>query len=141
MAYSKFIALLEGQAFQQQVGIIPVNPAYTSCLGKVKYMKQLGTSIHIAAAYVIGRRGMKLRERLPKRLRLLHYRRYKKSCKIANCNCQPFSAYSAVYKHIKNAPVKFWYTKQSSKDWKNWKNMETDIKEYNDSLLPNLDVA
>ncbi|MCD8007876.1 MAG: IS200/IS605 family accessory protein TnpB-related protein [Clostridiales bacterium] len=71
MAYSKFIALLEGQAFQQQVGIIPVNPAYTSCLGKVKYMKQLGTSIHIAAAYVIGRRGMKLRSRIPTRSSLL----------------------------------------------------------------------
>ncbi|GAA3313537.1 hypothetical protein GCM10020331_003890 [Ectobacillus funiculus] len=43
-----------------------VNPAFTSQIGKMKYMKQMHISIHQAASYVIGRRGMNLKERVPK---------------------------------------------------------------------------
>jgi hypothetical protein len=42
-----------------------VNPAYTSQIGKMKYMKRLGVSIHMAAAYVIARRAMGFKEILP----------------------------------------------------------------------------
>ncbi|GAA3333237.1 hypothetical protein GCM10020331_096510 [Ectobacillus funiculus] len=46
-----------------------VNPAFTSQIGKMKYMKQMHISIHQAASYVIGRRGMNLKEQVPKVLR------------------------------------------------------------------------
>ncbi|GAA3326954.1 hypothetical protein GCM10020331_064970 [Ectobacillus funiculus] len=52
-----------------------VNPAFTSQIGKMKYMKQMHISIHQAASYVIGRRGMNLKEQVPKVLQA--YTEYK----------------------------------------------------------------
>jgi IS605 OrfB family transposase len=45
-----------------------VNPAYTSVVGRFKYMKKYGLSVHESAAFVIGRRGLGYHERLPKEL-------------------------------------------------------------------------
>ena len=45
-----------------------VNPAYTSVIGRFKYMKKYGLSVHESAALVIGRRGLGYRERVPKEL-------------------------------------------------------------------------
>jgi IS605 OrfB family transposase len=45
-----------------------VNPAYTSVIGRLKYMKKYGLSVHESAALVIGRRGLGYQERLPKEL-------------------------------------------------------------------------
>ncbi|UQD53783.1 transposase [Bacillus methanolicus] len=45
-----------------------VNPAYTSVIGRFKYRKNYGLSVHESAALVIGRRGLGYRERLPKEL-------------------------------------------------------------------------
>ncbi|GAJ40743.1 IS200/IS605 family accessory protein TnpB-related protein [Saccharococcus caldoxylosilyticus] len=45
-----------------------VNPAYTSVIGRFKYRKKYGLSVHESAALVIGRRGLGYRERLPKEL-------------------------------------------------------------------------
>ncbi|MGG6437919.1 IS200/IS605 family accessory protein TnpB-related protein [Saccharococcus caldoxylosilyticus] len=45
-----------------------VNPAYTSVIGRFKYRKKYGLSVHENAALVIGRRGLGYQERLPKEL-------------------------------------------------------------------------
>ena len=45
-----------------------VNPAYSSVMGRLKYAGMYGLSDHQAAAYVLARRGLGLRERLPKPL-------------------------------------------------------------------------
>jgi IS605 OrfB family transposase len=45
-----------------------VNPAYTSVIGRFKYMKKYGLSVHESAAFVIARRGLGYHERLPKEL-------------------------------------------------------------------------
>jgi hypothetical protein len=45
-----------------------VNPAYTSVIGRFKYMKKYGLSVHESAALVIGRRGLGYQEQLPKEL-------------------------------------------------------------------------
>jgi IS605 OrfB family transposase len=45
-----------------------VNPAYTSVIGRFKYRKKYGLSVHESAALVIGRRGLGYQERLPKEL-------------------------------------------------------------------------
>jgi hypothetical protein len=44
-----------------------VNPAYTSVIGRFKYMKKYGLSVHESAALVIGRRGLGYHERLSKK--------------------------------------------------------------------------
>ena len=41
---------------------LEANPAYTSVIGRVKYAKPLGVSVHQAAALAIARRGMGYRE-------------------------------------------------------------------------------
>lgn len=45
-----------------------VNPAYTSVIGRFKYSKMYGLSVHEAASFVIGRRGLDFEENIPKRL-------------------------------------------------------------------------
>lgn len=67
-AYAKIINFLKSKAYKNDIYIYFVNPAYTSQIGKWKYMKKLGVSIHIAAAYVIGRRGMGFIDKIPRYL-------------------------------------------------------------------------
>ena len=45
-----------------------VNPAYTSVIGRFKYAKRYGLSVHEAASFVIGRRGLDFDEKVPKEL-------------------------------------------------------------------------
>jgi len=42
-----------------------VNPAYTSAIGLVKYVRQYGLASDEAAAIAVARRGMRLTEKLP----------------------------------------------------------------------------
>ncbi|WP_199613980.1 IS200/IS605 family accessory protein TnpB-related protein [Paenibacillus alkalitolerans] len=64
-AYDKMTSSIKARADKMGVAVFEVNPAYTSQIGKMKYMKPLGCSIHVAAAYVIARRGMGCKEKLP----------------------------------------------------------------------------
>ncbi len=63
-AYAAFHALLVSRAAREGVEVIEVNPAYTSVIGKVKFMARYGLSPHGAAAVAIARRGLKFGERL-----------------------------------------------------------------------------
>lgn len=45
-----------------------VNPAFTSVIGRFKYSKMYGLSVHEAASFVIGRRGLDFEEKIPKEL-------------------------------------------------------------------------
>lgn len=67
-AYRQLTEMLVRRALRKGLLVKRVNPAYTSWIGKLKYASQYGISRHVAAAYVIGRRGLGLQERLPKRL-------------------------------------------------------------------------
>ena len=62
-SYSKIKNLIKARAGDAGIEIIEVNPAYTSVIGKAKYSKRLGISVHRAAAYAIARRGMKKKEK------------------------------------------------------------------------------
>jgi hypothetical protein len=53
------------RADKEGAAAFKVKPAYTSVMGKFKYMAQRGIPIHIAAALVIARRGMGFREKVP----------------------------------------------------------------------------
>lgn len=58
--------LIESKSLKYSTDVTFVNPAYTSQTGKVKYMSRYGLSIHESAAYVIGRRGLGIIDKLPK---------------------------------------------------------------------------
>lgn len=64
-AYKKMISSIKARAEKMNVAVFKVNPAYTSQIGKMKYMKRLGISIHEAASFVIARRAMRFKEKLP----------------------------------------------------------------------------
>ena len=63
-AYRKMESCIENQSYRRSFGVIKINPAYTSQIGKILYMRRLGISIHEAASYVIGLKGMGLRDKL-----------------------------------------------------------------------------
>lgn len=64
-AYKKFYDLLNSILSNRGIELIKVNPAYTSVIGLVKYLKQYGLGSDEAAAIAIARRGMRLSERIP----------------------------------------------------------------------------
>ena len=64
-AYSEFFRQLNSVLSNRGIELITVNPAYSSMIGLVKYMKMYGLASDEAAALAIARRGMRLSERLP----------------------------------------------------------------------------
>jgi IS605 OrfB family transposase len=66
-AYRRFHTLLRSRAARQGVGMMEVNPAYTSVLGWAKFGSGYGLSPHAAAAVAIARRGLGFRERFRSR--------------------------------------------------------------------------
>lgn len=63
-AYAKITACIHNQGYKQKFAVIEINPAYTSQIGKFLYMKKLGISIHEAASYAIGLKGMEMLDKL-----------------------------------------------------------------------------
>lgn len=57
-AYKKIIEKVERKCLMNEVDVIKVDPKNTSKIGKEKYTKIKGLSVHYCAAYVINRRGM-----------------------------------------------------------------------------------
>ena len=70
-AYRMITELAESKSYKYGIGLWKVHPAYTSQIGKLKYMRHYGLSIHEAAALVIGRRALGYKETLPKTMRHL----------------------------------------------------------------------
>ncbi len=64
-AYNSLITHLKSRASKQGVFVSQVNPAYTSIIGRVKFAKRYGLSIHHAAALTIGRRYLRFSEKVP----------------------------------------------------------------------------
>lgn len=55
--YSRYTGVLENCCFRKNVGLIKVNPAYTSQVAKDKYCGLKKLVVHQGASYVIARRG------------------------------------------------------------------------------------
>jgi IS605 OrfB family transposase len=68
-AYSSILTHLKSRAQKQRIDIKEVNPAYTSIIGRVKFSKRYGLTIHQAAALVIARRFFRFSEKPPSRLK------------------------------------------------------------------------
>jgi len=64
--YKGVLQKIEIVARRNGIQVIKVNPAYTSLIGKLKYAPLYNIDKDIAGAYVIARRGLGFKERLPK---------------------------------------------------------------------------
>lgn len=67
LAYAKIKERIRIQCLENGVKLIPINPAYTSMLGRTLYTKPHGISVHEAASYVISRRHFNLKEEYKER--------------------------------------------------------------------------
>jgi len=65
-SYKRLLNKIKVLAKRNGIEIRKVNPAYTSVIGKLKYSPQYNIDKDIAGAYVIARRGLGYKERLPK---------------------------------------------------------------------------
>ena len=66
-SYGKIKAYVISRGYRQGVEIHQVNPAYSSVIGRVKFMERYGLSVHQAAALVLARRLLNCSERIPRR--------------------------------------------------------------------------
>jgi len=67
--YKALLQKIEIVARRNGIQVIKVNPAYTSIIGKLKYAPLYNIDKDTAGAYVIARRGLGFKERLPKNYR------------------------------------------------------------------------
>lgn len=68
-AYRKMTGLVCSKSEKYEIGVWYVNPKFTSQIGKMKYMRRYGLTVHESAAFVIARRAMGYGERMPGFLR------------------------------------------------------------------------
>ena len=66
-SYGKIKAYFISRGYRQGVEVHQVNPAYSSVIGRVKFMERYGLSVHQAAALVLARRSLNCSERIPRR--------------------------------------------------------------------------
>lgn len=118
LTYSKAIAMVEARAFREDTAVLKVNPAYTSLIAKVKYMKLKNLPIHCAAASVIGRRGMGFLEKLPSYLNCLVPKTQK-------------NRWRTVFTHAKKADSS--YFRKNLPVWDKWKQFDANVHNYNEN--------
>ena len=66
-SYGKIKAYFLSRGYRQGVEVRQVNPAFSSVIGRVKFMERYGLSVHQAAALVLARRLLNCSERIPRR--------------------------------------------------------------------------
>ena len=66
-SYGKIKAYFLSRSYRQRVEVHQVNPAFSSVIGRVKFMERYGLSVHQAAALVLARRLLGCSERIPRR--------------------------------------------------------------------------
>ncbi|MBI5756034.1 MAG: IS200/IS605 family element transposase accessory protein TnpB [Nitrospirae bacterium] len=68
LAYTQIQTIIRARAVDSGIKVFEVNPAYTSVIGRYKFMNRYGMSGHNASSLVIGRRFLGLNETLPNQL-------------------------------------------------------------------------
>ena len=66
-SYGKIKAYFLSRGYREGVEVKQVNPAYSSVVGRVKFMERYGLTVHQAAALVLARRLLGCSERIPRR--------------------------------------------------------------------------
>lgn len=67
--WRQLLTAIEAKAKRNEIEVKKVNPAWTSVIGRLKYCDNI--KVHESAAYVIGRRGLGYKERIPDWLRIM----------------------------------------------------------------------
>ena len=62
LAYRIFLDRTEQICNRKNVGLIKVNPAWTSWIAKNKFCDKMKLNVHTGASFVIARRGMKIKD-------------------------------------------------------------------------------
>ena len=62
LAYRMFLNRTEQICNRKKVGLIKVNPAWTSWIAKNKFCDKMKLNIHTGASFVIARRGMNIKD-------------------------------------------------------------------------------
>lgn len=62
LAYRTFLDRAEQICNRENVGLIKVNPAWTSWIAKNKFCDKMKLNVHTGAAFVIARRGMNIKD-------------------------------------------------------------------------------
>ena len=62
LPYSTYSQLLEDMCFKKKISLIKISPYNTSKIARQKFCKRMSLNIHSGAAYVIARRGMKIKD-------------------------------------------------------------------------------
>ena len=65
-SYGRVKACFLSRGIRQGVEVHQVNPAFSSVIGRVKFMERYGLSVHQAAALVLARRLLGCSERIPR---------------------------------------------------------------------------
>ena len=65
-SYGKVKAYFISRGYREGVEVHQVNPAFSSVMGRVKFMERYGLSVHQAAALVLARRLLGCSERIPR---------------------------------------------------------------------------
>ena len=92
--YARYLEMIDYLSYKYEFLVIKVHPAYTSKIGQIKYQDLMKLPSHIAASYVIARRGMKFKtnEKIPKQYRYL----------IANIKTNHYwSKFNKIHKELK----------------------------------------
>ena len=66
-SYGKIKAYFISRGYREGVEVHQVNPAFSSVMGRVKFMERYGLTVHQAAALVLARRLLGCSERIPRR--------------------------------------------------------------------------
>lgn len=65
-SYNRILQTIYSRAYRHGIEVRQINPAYTSLIGRIKFAKRYGLTTHQAAALCIGRRVLRLTEKLPR---------------------------------------------------------------------------
>jgi IS605 OrfB family transposase len=114
-AYARLLELLSSIGGNRGIKLHYCNPAYSSVIGLVKYVRMYGISDAVAAALVLARRGMKLSERI-KPHSLTAYLE-------VNLRKHVWSGWNQLNKHLKKSM-------KSRHDYYGISNWESQVKEW-----------
>jgi IS605 OrfB family transposase len=70
-SYRRILKKIESLANQEGIEIVKVNPAFTSVIGMMKYCPQYFIDKDVAGAYVIGRKALGFKEKIPENYKKL----------------------------------------------------------------------
>lgn len=104
-SYSQILSSIEIKAFKEGVEVFSINPAFTSIIGRIKFMFRYGLSGHISAALTIARRLNYYSEKLSRYLEIIDSKHSKSAFLLPERNRRKhvWSDYRKLFQKLKTA--------------------------------------